>query len=68
MNNNDRSQTIEVLHSLSSNSFAPLILQPSTIHIHFNTHIDEIFLNAIDPDIISGDLVATILNFCLNLQ
>ena len=38
----------------------PLILQPTRITSHSNTLIDNIFSNVIDPDIISGDLTATI--------
>ena len=45
---------------LSSNSFIPLILQPTRITNHSNTLIDDIFSNAIDPDIISGNLTRTI--------
>ena len=37
----------------------PLILQPTRITSHSNTLIDNIF-NVIDPDIISGNLTATI--------
>ena len=46
--------------SLASNSFIPLILQPTRIASHTNTLIDNIFSNVIDPDIISGNLTATI--------
>ena len=38
----------------------PLILQPTRITSHINTLIDNIFSNVIDPDIIFGDLTATI--------
>ena len=50
----------EFLDSLASNSFIPLILQPTRITSHSNTLIDNIFSNVIDPDIISGNLTATI--------
>ena len=40
--------------------FIPLILQPTRIPSHSNTLIDNIFSNFIDPDIISGNLSATI--------
>ena len=42
------------------NSFIPLILQPTRITNHSNILIDNIFSNVIDPDIISGNLTATI--------
>ena len=45
---------------IASNSFIPLILQPTRITSHSNTLIDNIFSNVIDPDIISGNLTATI--------
>ena len=50
----------QFLDSLASNSFIPLILQPTRITSHSNTLIDNIFSNIIDPDIISGNLTATI--------
>ena len=59
-NYNEYNQTNEVLDSLVSNSFIPLILQPTRITNHSNTLIDNIFSNVIDPDIISGNLTATI--------
>ena len=59
-NYNEYNQTNEVLDSLVSNSFIPLILQPTRITNHSNTLIDKIFSNVIDPDIISGNLTATI--------
>ena len=40
--------------------FIPLILQPTRITSHSNTLIENIFSNVIDPDIISGNLTATI--------
>ena len=60
LNYNEHNQTNEFLDSLASNSFIPLILQPTRITSHSNTLIDNIFLNVIDPDIISGNLTATI--------
>ena len=60
LNYNEHNQTNEFLDSLSSNSFIPLILQPTRITSHSNTFIDNICSNAIDPDIISGNLTATI--------
>ena len=60
MNYNEHNQTNEFLYSLTSNSFIPLILQPTRITSHSTTLIDNIFSNVIDPDIISGNLTATI--------
>ena len=56
----EHNQTNEFLDSLASNSFIPLILQPTRITSHSNTLIDNIFSNVIDLDIISGNLTATI--------
>ena len=52
--------THRFLDSLASNSFIPLILQPTKITSHSSTLIDNIFSNVIDPDIISGNLSATV--------
>ena len=60
MNYNEHNQTNQFLDSLDSNSSMPLILQPTRITGHINTLIDNIFSNVTDPDIISGDLTATI--------
>ena len=60
LNYNEHNQTNELLDSLASNSFIPLILRPTRITSHSNTLIDNIFSNVIDPDIISGNLTATI--------
>ena len=60
LNYNEHNQANEFLGSLASNSFIPLILQPTRITSHSNTLIDNIFSNVIDPDIISGILTATI--------
>ena len=62
LNYNEHNQTNEFLDSLASNSFISLILQPTRITSHFNTLIDNIFSNVIDPDIISGNLTATTSN------
>ena len=59
-NYNEHNQTNQFLDSLASNSFISLILQPTRITSHSNTLIDNIFSNVIDPDIISGNLTATI--------
>ena len=48
------------LLALASNSFIPLILQPTRITSHSNTLIDNIFSNVIDPNIISGNLTTTV--------
>ena len=60
LNYNEHNQTNEFLDSLASNSFIPLILQPTRITSHSNTLIDNIFSNVFDPDILSGNLIATI--------
>ena len=52
--------TNEFLDSLASNSFIPLISQPTRITSHSNTLIDNIFSNGIDPDLISDNWTATI--------
>ena len=50
-NYNEHNQTNEFLDCLAPNSFIPLILQPTRITSHSNV---------IDPDIIFGNLTATI--------
>ena len=60
LNYNEHNQTNEFLDSLASNSFIPLILQPTRITSLSNALIDNIYSNVIDPDIISGNLTATI--------
>ena len=60
LNYNEHNQANEFLDSHASNSFIPLILQPTRITSHSNTLIDNIFSNVIDSNIISGDLMATI--------
>ena len=60
LNYNEHNQTNEFLVSLASNSFIPLILQPTRITRHSNTLIDNIFSNVIDLDITSGNFTATI--------
>ena len=60
LNYNEHNETNEILDSLASNSFIPLILQPTRITRHSNTLIDNIFSNVIDPDKILGNLTATI--------
>ena len=60
LNYNEHNEINEFLDFLASNSFIPLILQPTRITSHFNTVIDNIFPNVIDPDTISGNLTAPI--------
>ena len=60
LNYNVHSPTNEFLDSLASNSFLPYILQPTRITSHSKTLIDNIFINLIFPDSISGYLTATI--------
>ena len=60
LNYNEHNQGNEFLDSHASNSFIPLILQPIRITSHSNTLIDNIFSNVIDPNVISGNLTATI--------
>ena len=60
LNYNEHNQTNKFLDSLDSNSFIPLILQPTTITSHSDTLIDNILSNVIDPYIILGNLTATI--------
>ena len=60
LNYNEHNQTNECLDSLASNSFIPLILQPTRITSHSNSLIDNIFSNVIDPDIIQVNLTSTI--------
>ena len=60
LNYNEHNETNEFLDSLASYSFIPLILQPTRITSHSNTLIDDIFSNAVDPYLISGNLTATV--------
>ena len=60
LNYNEHNEINEFFDFLTSNSFIPLILQPTRITSHFNTVIDNIFSNVVDPDTISGNLTATI--------
>ena len=60
MNYNEHNQTNTFLDCLASNLFIPLILQPTRKIGYSNTLIDKIFLNVINPDIISGNLTAAI--------
>ena len=60
LNYDEHNQTNVFLGSLDSNSLIPLNLQPTRITSHSNTLIDNIISNVIDPDIILGNLTATI--------
>ena len=60
LNYNEHNQTNGFLDSLTSNSFIPLMLQPTRITSHSNTLKNNMFSNVIDPDIISGNLTVTI--------
>ena len=57
---NGHNQINEFLDYFASNSFIPLILQSTRVTRHSNTLIDNIFSNVFDPDIISGNVTATI--------
>ena len=52
-------QTNEFLDSLASNSFIPSILQPTGKTSYSNT-LTILFSNVFEPDIVSGNLTATI--------
>ena len=60
LNYNDHQLTNDFLDSLASNSFIPYILHPTRITNHSKTLTDNIFSNFISPDIISGNITATI--------
>ena len=60
LNHNEHDQTNELLDSLASNSLIPLILQTTRITSYSNNLVDNIFSNAIEPDIMSGNLTAII--------
>ena len=59
LNYSEHNQRNEFLDSLASNTFIPLILQPTIMTSQSNTLIDNIFSNIVDPDI-SFNLIATI--------
>ena len=48
LNYNEHNQINEFLDFLASNSFIPVILQPTRITSHCNTLMDDIFLSLID--------------------
>ena len=68
LNYNEHNQTNKFLDSLASNSFIPLILQPTRITSHSNTLQDNIFSNVIEPHIISGNLTTTISDHLLQFS
>jgi hypothetical protein len=49
--------TDEFLNSLGSNSFQPLISQPTRVTDHSATLIDNIFFNSLEYSVISGNIV-----------
>ena len=59
-NYNEHTQANAFLDSLACKSFIPVILQPTRVTSHPDTLVDNIFSNVIDPDIISGNSIATI--------
>ena len=60
LNYNDHQPTNDFLGSLASNSFIPYILHSTRITSHSKTLIDNIFSDFISPEIISGNITATI--------
>ena len=56
---NEHNQTNEFLDFLGSNSFKPLISQPTRITSLQILFIDNIFSNVIEPGMISGNFTAT---------
>ena len=60
LNYNDHQPTNDFLDSLASSFFIPYILHPTRITNHSETLINNIFSNFITPDIISGNITATI--------
>ena len=55
-NYNENNQNNQFLDYVASYPFRPLILQPIRITNPYNTLIDNIFSNVIDPDMILGNL------------
>ena len=60
LNYNDHLPTNDSLDSRASNSFIPYVLYPTRITNHSKTLIGNIFSKFILPDIISGNITATI--------
>ena len=60
LNYNEHNPTNKFVDSLALNLVIPVTSHPTRITAHSNTLMDNIFSNFIDPDIISGNLTATI--------
>ena len=60
LNYDQDTSTNEFLDSLSSHLFLPHILQPTRVGSNSKTLIDNVFSNAIFPNIISGNLTSSI--------
>ena len=60
MKSSEHNKSNEVFDSHAGNLFILLILQTARITIYSNTLRDNIFSKAIDPDLISSNLTATI--------
>ena len=60
LNSTDHQPTNDFLDSLTSNSFIPYILHPTRITSHSKTLTDNLFSNFTSPEIISGNITATI--------
>ena len=60
LNYNDHQPTNDFLDSLAFNSFIPYILHSTRITSHSKTLTDIIFSYFISPEIISGNMAATI--------
>ena len=60
LSQNDHQPTNDFLDSLPSNFFISYILHPNRVTSYSKTLIDNIFSNFISPDIISGNITATI--------
>ena len=60
LNYNVHNPTAEFLDSLASKSFLPFILQPARITSHSKTLIHNIFTKVILPDLLCGNIAATV--------
>ena len=52
--------TIDFIHNLFSNNFLPCINHPTRISEHSSTIIDNIFINLINENVISGNILTRI--------
>ena len=68
LNYNDHQRTNYFLDSLACSSFIPYVLHPTRITGHSKTLIDNIFSNFISPEIISGNITATISDHLLQFS